>query len=183
MQLATPARENSTKAMPQKGHCSVLKQASHRLKVAYVPGCESAVIPGCRGDLSIKQVLEKSSPLGLLCRTLECMPHRSPHICLAERRHHEKDGHCFFPDSGPITLPSQELPCYHEWPTGRWPTPLHRFNRVRRGGPRRIGAVAPLSPTVVLTAGHCTDGTSAARAWFDEVVQGNLQYPFSGDIL
>ena len=37
-----------------------------------------------------------------------------------------------------------------------------------------------LSPTVVLTAGHCTDGTNAARVWFDEVVQGNPEYPFSG---
>jgi hypothetical protein len=37
-----------------------------------------------------------------------------------------------------------------------------------------------LSPTVVLTAGHCTDGTVAARIWFDEVVQGNPEYPFSG---
>jgi hypothetical protein len=37
-----------------------------------------------------------------------------------------------------------------------------------------------LSPTVVLTAAHCTVGTSAARIWFDEIVQGNPQYPFSG---
>jgi len=37
-----------------------------------------------------------------------------------------------------------------------------------------------LSPTLVLTAGHCTDGTVAARVWFDEVVQGNTEYPFSG---
>lgn len=37
-----------------------------------------------------------------------------------------------------------------------------------------------LSPTVFLTAGHCTDGTDAARVWFDEVVQGNPEYPFSG---
>ena len=37
-----------------------------------------------------------------------------------------------------------------------------------------------LTPTVVLTAGHCTDGTVAARIWFDEVVQGNPEYPFSG---
>src|SRR5512134_3123503 len=37
-----------------------------------------------------------------------------------------------------------------------------------------------LTPTVVLTAGHCTDGTAAARVWFDEIVQGNPQYPFSG---
>ena len=39
---------------------------------------------------------------------------------------------------------------------------------------------ALLSPTLVLTAGHCTDGAVAARAWFDEVVQGNPEYPFSG---
>lgn len=37
-----------------------------------------------------------------------------------------------------------------------------------------------LSPTLVLTAGHCTDGAVAARVWFDEVVQGNPEYPFSG---
>lgn len=37
-----------------------------------------------------------------------------------------------------------------------------------------------LSPTVVLTAGHCTDGAVAARVWFDEDVQSNTQYPFSG---
>jgi hypothetical protein len=37
-----------------------------------------------------------------------------------------------------------------------------------------------LSPTIVLTAGHCTIGTVAARVWFDEVVQGNPEYPFSG---
>jgi hypothetical protein len=37
-----------------------------------------------------------------------------------------------------------------------------------------------LSPTVVLTAAHCTIGTVAARVWFDEVVQGNPEYPFSG---
>ncbi len=37
-----------------------------------------------------------------------------------------------------------------------------------------------LSPTVFLTAGHCTDGASAARVWFDEVVQGNPEYPFGG---
>lgn len=37
-----------------------------------------------------------------------------------------------------------------------------------------------LTPTVVLTAGHCTDGTAAARVWFDENVQTNTEYPFSG---
>ena len=37
-----------------------------------------------------------------------------------------------------------------------------------------------LSPTVVLVAGHCTDGAVAARVWFDENLQGNPEYPFSG---
>ena len=37
-----------------------------------------------------------------------------------------------------------------------------------------------LSPTVFLTAGHCTDGTSAARVWFAEEVQENAEYPLSG---
>lgn len=31
-----------------------------------------------------------------------------------------------------------------------------------------------------MTAGHCTDGAVAARAWFDEIVQGNPEYPYSG---
>jgi hypothetical protein len=39
---------------------------------------------------------------------------------------------------------------------------------------------ALLSPTLVLTAGHCTDGAVAARIWFDEIVEGNTEYPFSG---
>lgn len=37
-----------------------------------------------------------------------------------------------------------------------------------------------LSPTVFLTAGHCTDGAVAARVWFDENVQANAEYPYSG---
>jgi hypothetical protein len=37
-----------------------------------------------------------------------------------------------------------------------------------------------LSPTLVLTAGHCTDSTDAARVWFDEDVQNNTEYPNSG---
>lgn len=37
-----------------------------------------------------------------------------------------------------------------------------------------------LSPTIVLTAGHGTDGAVAARVWVDEVVQGNPEYPYSG---
>jgi hypothetical protein len=40
---------------------------------------------------------------------------------------------------------------------------------------------ALIAPNVVLTAGHCTDGAVAARIWFDEIVEGNPEYPFSGD--
>ena len=48
------------------------------------------------------------------------------------------------------------------------------------GAPSHRCSASLLTPTVVLTAGHCTEGTSAARIWFDEVVQGNPEYPFSG---
>jgi hypothetical protein len=37
-----------------------------------------------------------------------------------------------------------------------------------------------LSSTIVLTAGHCTDGAVAARIWMDEVVEGNSEFPLSG---
>src|SRR5262245_34091305 len=37
-----------------------------------------------------------------------------------------------------------------------------------------------LSPTVLLTAGHCTVGTVAARVWFDEDLTANIEYPLSG---
>jgi len=37
-----------------------------------------------------------------------------------------------------------------------------------------------LSATVVLTAGHCTDGAVAVRIWMDENVQNNPEYPFGG---
>jgi hypothetical protein len=49
-----------------------------------------------------------------------------------------------------------------------------------QGTPSHRCSASLLTPTVVLTAGHCTVGTSAARIWFDEVVQGNPEYPFSG---
>ena len=39
---------------------------------------------------------------------------------------------------------------------------------------------ALIAPNVVLTAGHCTEGADGARVWFDEIVEGNLEYPFSG---
>jgi hypothetical protein len=48
------------------------------------------------------------------------------------------------------------------------------------GEPSHRCSASLLTPTVVLTAGHCTTGTSAARVWFDEVVQGNPEYPSSG---
>ena len=48
------------------------------------------------------------------------------------------------------------------------------------GAPNHRCSGALLTPTLVLTAGHCTDGTSAARVWFDENVQTNTEYPFSG---
>ena len=37
-----------------------------------------------------------------------------------------------------------------------------------------------LSPTVVLTAGHCTFGTSGARLWLDSDMRSNPEYPFGG---
>jgi hypothetical protein len=40
-----------------------------------------------------------------------------------------------------------------------------------------------LSPTVLLTAGHCTDGTNGGRVWFEADIQSNqaaLGYPIGG---
>jgi hypothetical protein len=57
------------------------------------------------------------------------------------------------------------------------------FDTLRADGsirPSHRCSASLLTPTLVLTAGHCTDGTVAARVWFDEVVQGNPEYPFSG---
>jgi hypothetical protein len=48
------------------------------------------------------------------------------------------------------------------------------------GEPSHRCSASLLSPTVVLTAGHCTTGTDAARIWFDDVVEGNPEYPESG---
>jgi hypothetical protein len=48
------------------------------------------------------------------------------------------------------------------------------------GQPSHRCSASLLSPTVVLTAGHCTDGTAVARVWFDENVQNNSEYPFGG---
>jgi hypothetical protein len=48
------------------------------------------------------------------------------------------------------------------------------------GGPAWRCSASLLTDTVVLTAGHCTDGAEAARVWFDEIVTGNPEYPFGG---
>ena len=39
-----------------------------------------------------------------------------------------------------------------------------------------------ISPTVLLTAGHCTFEAASAQVWFDEAVTTALGYPFSGGI-
>jgi hypothetical protein len=47
------------------------------------------------------------------------------------------------------------------------------------GGPAWSCSGALVSPTVFLTAGHCTDGAEAARVWFESEVT-DLSYPFGG---
>jgi len=42
-----------------------------------------------------------------------------------------------------------------------------------------------ISPTVFVTAGHCTDGASGATIWFDSDVESGIPtngYPFDGDV-
>ena len=53
------------------------------------------------------------------------------------------------------------------------------------GGPARRCSGALITPTLVLTAGHCTDGAEAARVWFSEEVSAVWddppgEYPFGG---
>lgn len=38
-----------------------------------------------------------------------------------------------------------------------------------------------IAPQVVLTAGHGTDGAVAARVYFNKIVEGDTDYPFSGE--
>ena len=37
-----------------------------------------------------------------------------------------------------------------------------------------------ISPTIIVTAGHCTYGATGGRVWFAPDVQGNPHYPFFG---
>lgn len=37
-----------------------------------------------------------------------------------------------------------------------------------------------ISPTILLTAGHCTSGATAARVWFNSDLTHNTEYPYSG---
>ncbi|MFC1718580.1 trypsin-like serine protease [Candidatus Poribacteria bacterium] len=48
------------------------------------------------------------------------------------------------------------------------------------GGPAWRCSGSLIAPNVVLTAGHCTDGATAARIWLDEIVEGNPDYPVGG---
>ncbi len=41
---------------------------------------------------------------------------------------------------------------------------------------------ALLSPTVFLTAGHCTEGANSARVWFDPDLRKDEGYPFTGGV-
>jgi len=57
------------------------------------------------------------------------------------------------------------------------------FDRLDENGnqvPSHRCSASLLSPTVLLTAGHCTYGTVAARVWFDDDLTANTEYPLSG---
>jgi hypothetical protein len=47
-------------------------------------------------------------------------------------------------------------------------------------GPATQCSGSLIAPTVILTAGHCTQGAVTARIWFDSNVTGNPDYPFGG---
>jgi hypothetical protein len=48
------------------------------------------------------------------------------------------------------------------------------------GGPAWRCSGTLLSETVVLTAGHCTDGATGGRLWLDPDMRNNPEYPFGG---
>ncbi len=57
---------------------------------------------------------------------------------------------------------------------------FYSFNKEGVLQPTHRCSASLLSPTVVLTAGHCTDGADAAAVWFDDVVEDNPEYPNPG---
>lgn len=54
------------------------------------------------------------------------------------------------------------------------------FDSPSSGQPAWRCTGSMLSSTLVLTAGHCTDGAAAARIWFAEDLEGNSKYPYGG---
>ena len=50
------------------------------------------------------------------------------------------------------------------------------------GNPTHRCSGTLISPTVLLTAGHCTEGATSAQVWFDETVTTASGYPYTGGI-
>jgi len=80
---------------------------------------------------------------------------------------------------GSIAIPAQAI-TNGEPDAGRHPYVVMVVCDDAPGHPAWRGSGILLSSTVVLTAGHVTDGAVAVRVWKDEVVTGNPEYPFSG---
>ena len=50
------------------------------------------------------------------------------------------------------------------------------------GNPTHRCSGTLLSPTIFLTAGHCTEGAASAQVWFDQSVTAATGYPYTGGI-